>query len=82
MSRAKRYAPHRQEIHSMSFGRFRDQTVDQYAIKARLLKLTSESRQVLSPAVTVSKDVTFWKRFMPPLSRLLGVLFLGLLMVH
>ncbi len=33
-------------------------------------------------AVTVRKDVTFWRRFMPPLPRLLGGLFAGLLMVH
>ena len=29
-----------------------------------------------------AKDVTLWKRFMPPLPRLLGGLFAGLLMVH
>ena len=34
------------------------------------------------PAVAARKDVTFWKRFMPPLPRLLGGLFAGLLMVH
>ena len=34
------------------------------------------------PAVAARKDVTLWKRFMPPLPRLLGGLFAGLLMVH
>ena len=29
-----------------------------------------------------AKDVTFWKRFMHPLPRLLGGLFVGLLLVH
>jgi len=33
-------------------------------------------------AVAARKDVTLWKRFMPPLPRLLGGLFAGLLMVH
>ncbi len=33
-------------------------------------------------AVAARKDVTFWKRFMPPLPRLLEGLFQGLLMVH
>ena len=33
-------------------------------------------------AVAARKDVTIWKRFMPPLPRLLGGLFAGLLMVH
>ena len=32
--------------------------------------------------VAARKDVTLWKRFMPPLPRLLGGLFAGLLMVH
>ena len=35
-----------------------------------------------SATVTASKDVTLWKRFMPPLPKLLGGLFAGLLMVH
>jgi hypothetical protein len=29
-----------------------------------------------------AKDVILWKRFMPPLPRLLGGLFAGLLLVH
>ena len=33
-------------------------------------------------SVAARKDVTLWKRFMPPLPRLLGGLFAGLLMVH
>ena len=33
-------------------------------------------------AVAARKDVALWKRFMPPLPRLLGGLFAGLLMVH
>ena len=32
--------------------------------------------------VAVRKDVTFWRRFIPPLPRLLGGLFAGLLIVH
>ena len=35
-----------------------------------------------SRSVAARKDVTLWKRFMPPLPRLLGGLFAGLLMVH
>ena len=37
---------------------------------------------VVSLPVAARKDVTLWKRFMPPLPRLLGGLFAGLLMVH
>jgi hypothetical protein len=37
---------------------------------------------ITSRAVAVRKDVTFWRRFIPPLPRLLGGLFAGLLMVH
>jgi hypothetical protein len=37
---------------------------------------------MLRQAVAARKDVTLWKRFMPPLPRLLGGLFAGLLMVH
>ncbi len=33
-------------------------------------------------AVAARTDVTFWRRFIPPLPRLLGGLFAGLLMVH
>ena len=48
---------------------------------------SAEIRQHLVEAlrldpVAVRKDVTFCKRFMPPLARLLGGLFAGLLMVH
>ena len=39
-------------------------------------------RQVVIEPVAARKDVTLWKRFMPPLPRLLGGLFAGLLMVH
>ncbi len=38
--------------------------------------------QAWTGAVAARKDVTFWKRFMPPLPRLLEGLFQGLLMVH
>ena len=46
-----------------------------------------ERRKLLRDAlrlrsVTARKDVTLWKRFMPPLPKLLGGLFAGLLMVH
>ena len=39
-------------------------------------------KKYFGASVTAKKDVTFWKRFMPPLPRLLGGLFAGLLMVH
>ena len=54
------------------------------ALWLQQLSLVTQMRRLPLMLLTVAarKDVTLWKRFMPPLPRLLGGLFAGLLMVH
>ena len=52
------------------------------SLKPPRIQLTGVTTFLAEGAVAARKDVTLWKRFMPPLPRLLGGLFAGLLMVH